>query len=130
MLAEVVLSIYLSYQLFGLWWFIGFVLALTAVTVISAWTISAIHINAHPIKELKTWSQQNSKAKFIFYSISENVLFFPIRSVIVYYVYSEYQHGVLYILLYLLFLVGDSRAWQQRNTMEANIALDEIRKNT
>ena len=129
MLAEILLSLFLLYQLFGLWWSAGFAVALIVGTVISVWSISAVYIKADPLKDQELWWQQNNKATYIFYSVTENILFFPIRGVIVYYIYNEYKHGVLYILLYLLFLVGDSRARQHRNAMEANIAFNDI-KNT
>ena len=107
MMAEFIISAYLSYVLFGLWITIGAAFVMFLLTGLSVGIVTKLY--EQPDSEKSLLVQQ--KAAFsAFYRVLPIIVFFPIRAVIIYFLYIEFENGVLFVLLYLLLIIQKNQA--------------------
>lgn len=101
--AEGILSIYLLYLMVGLVIPIVFVAVMAIATFAIVWFLSKYCETADIFKEPEKYAVQSKIAEANFYRALSISVFFPLRAIIIYFVYINFDDGVLYILLYLLF---------------------------
>lgn len=94
----------------SIWITVTFIVLLVVVMLLTVWAITSMYETADMFKEAEKYAIQHKASSVAFYRVSSIIFWFPIRAIILYFVYMEFEHGVLYILLYLLFLNQKTRA--------------------
>lgn len=56
----------------------------------------------------------------------ERLFYFPIRLVVAYLVYANFEHGLFFIAIYILFRLGEVSARQYITAQEFNIAIQNL----
>ena len=126
---EAVASLYVLYRELGYLAVLLAILYVIMITVLSAWYISHKYESASPIDEPDKFAIESYFSSLKFGSAVNLLVFYPIRALIMFFVYTEVEHGPLAVMLYLLYTVHSQRSLIHVNSQEVNFHLDRIERN-
>jgi len=124
--AEVILAVSVIYLMFGLWDVVILTTGFLVLICLSVWLISYAYEKSDLFKEPEKASKENFKALLVFNQLMDYLVYFPIKAILIYYIYLNFNNGTLYIALYLLFLIISNRSWHNRHIREANSGFNEL----
>lgn len=124
--AEALIAAYVIYLMFGLWGAIISTIVFVVIIFLSIWLISYKYEKSNLFKEPEKATKENFRAVLVFKQVLDYLVSFPIKAILIYYIYFNFSNGILYIALYLLFLVISNQSWRNRNTQEANSVFNKL----
>ena len=122
---EAIASAYIIYIKFGLLILFSCLSYVLVTIIIGSWVISKKYETANILREPQLYYQQNFVASLKFGHFFNVFIFFPVRAVILYYIYANLEHGLLIILIYFLYTQHNQQSLIHTNAAELG---NEIRK--
>jgi len=122
-LIEAIAVAYIIYVQFGSYYVLGALVFVALAIFVGTWVISVKYETANMLKEPELYQEQNFIAGLKFGHFCNMAIFFPMRAFLVYFAYTTLEHGVILILLYLLYEQHNQQSLIMTNAIEANRAL-------